>query len=162
MKFLASLIILISSLTSFAQEMYPKGCVPWVIHDAMPKLSAKKPVVIMLHNVSDTELWITHPVVDPGAQAGFSSLLQSGKWSALAFSQISHSFALQCIESRPGHEQQISCETVLAICQWPNSKLPKTDSGVFWAAENMDIAPLKAYIERQGYDLNSSSGKRAS
>ncbi|PJD92393.1 MAG: hypothetical protein CK424_05650 [Legionella sp.] len=154
MKCLCLILLCVLPLVTTAQEIYPKGCVPWVIHDPIPDIDNKKPTVLMLHNLSTNDLWITHPVKSPGAQAGFSSLLQMGKWSALVLNRAHKSFLLQCIESKPGHEQQISCADVLAICQWPNSKIPEDKTGVFWAGENMDLSPLKAYIERQGFVLD--------
>ncbi|HVT62480.1 MAG TPA: hypothetical protein VHD33_03220 [Legionellaceae bacterium] len=154
MKFLYLFLCWCISLNSHAQDMYPQGCEPWVVHDAVPNFSNEKPLIIMLHNLSDSDLWITHPVNNPGAQAGFSSLLQKGKWSALALNRKNESFLLKCIESKPGHEQQISCADVLAICQWPKSKIPGENTGIFWAAENMDFVPLKAYVERQGFVLD--------
>lgn len=154
MKFLTLILLCALPMVTTAQEMYPKGCVPLVIHDAIPDIAHKKPTLFMMHNLSTNDLWITHPVADPGAQAGFSSLLQMGKWSALVLNHANKSFLLKCIESKPGHEQQISCADVLAICQWPNSTIPADKSGVFWAGENMDFSPLKAYIERQGFVLD--------
>lgn len=153
MTFLSLMLMLLSS-TIAAQEIYPKGCIPWVIREAVPKLTNKQPTVMMMHNLTDSDLWLTHPTKDPGAQAGFSSKLAAGKWSALALSNAKKSFALMCIESRPGHEQQIACADVLAICQWPTSQLPESAHGIFWAGENMDLNPLRAYIERMGFILD--------
>jgi hypothetical protein len=107
----------------------------------------------MLHNLAENDIWVTRPASDQGAQAGFGSLLQAGKWSSLAINLTKISLPLKCIESRPGHEQPIACKDVLAICQWPNTKFPKLDSGIFWAGENMNLAPLQAFLARQGYGL---------
>lgn len=154
-----SLLVIIFTLFSWpiqAQEIFPNGCTPLVVDGELVKLSTKKPVVVMLHNLSNNDLWITHPAdTDPGAQAGWSSQLNGGKWSALALDETK-SFQLSCIESRPGHEQQIPCAGVLAVCKWINITMPEKKSGVFWAGENMDLAPLKAYIERMGFVLTKT------
>lgn len=153
MKCLFGIFCCILAFSIHAQEVYPEGCVPWAIHDAVPVIKAQQPLILMLHNLSDTNLWVTRPSSDSGAQAGFSSLLQAGKWSALAINQNKASLPLQCIESKPGHEQAIPCGDVLAICQWPNTKFPEASSGIFWAGENMLLDPLLAYVARQGYVL---------
>ncbi len=155
MKFLSIILFCVLSNGTQAQEVYPKGCIPWPIHDAMPLITSTKPIILMLHNLSDADLWVTRPSSDQGAQAGFSSLVQVGKWSALVINQDNASLPLKCIESKPGHEQQIPCSDVLAICQWPKTKFPEASSGIFWAGENMNLAPLQAYLARQGYVLET-------
>ncbi|MDP3562306.1 MAG: hypothetical protein Q8R83_09045 [Legionellaceae bacterium] len=153
MKSLLFFITILCSWNIYAEEIFPVGCIPLLVSGDQAILSTEKPVVIMMHNLSNADLWITHPVNDAGAQAGWSSQLESGKWSALALDGKEKNFALQCIESRPGHEQQISCADVLAICQWPKTQMPENTSGTFWAGENMEMLPLKAYLERRGFIL---------
>ena len=157
MKTLFTILFCLFSVNLYAQEIYPKNCVPWPVKEAQPIYTAAQPVILMLHNLSDHDLWITQPPSDRGVQAGFSSLLQSGKWSALILSQGNEKQTLKCIESQPGHEQEISCANVLAICQWLKAKLPEQTSGIFWGGENMNLAPLQAYLARQGYILNETS-----
>lgn len=153
MKFLAAILLCMISINTFAQEVYPRGCVPWPIHDAIPTITTTQPVILMLHNLSNNDLWVTRPASDKGVQAGFSSLLQTGEWSALAINRDKTSLPIKCIESKPGHEQEISCADAMAICQWPKTKFPEIDSGIFWAGENMHLAPLQAFLARQGYVL---------
>ena len=107
----------------------------------------------MLHNLSGLDLWITHPVSEADTAAGWSSRLQSGHWSALALDTTA--FELSCIESKPGHEQQVSCEHALAICEWPITSSPEHTSGIFWAGENMSLTALTAYLSRRGFELPS-------
>jgi hypothetical protein len=154
MKYLWIWLMLSISSLSVAQEMYPKGCAPWVIKTPEVGLSSQQPTVMMLHNISDTDLWITQVLKDnPGVKAGFTSLVEAGKWSALTFSEPTELFTIRCIESKPGHEQPVPCAEVLAVCHWLKTKLPESAKGTFWAAENMDFNPLKAYIERRGFIL---------
>ena len=154
MKYLWLLMMLAITSLSAAQEMYPKGCSPWIIQTPEVVLSSQQPTVMMLHNVSETDLWITQVLKDnPGVNAGFTSLLQAGKWSALTFDKPTEALTIRCIESKPGHEQSVPCADVLAVCQWLKTKLPEPATGAFWAGENMDFNPLKAYIERRGFIL---------
>ena len=152
---LAGLFMLIATNVS-AEEIFPKDCKAFVVQGEQVQLPPLKNAVVMLHNLSNHDLWITHPSGEAGgANAGWSSQLQAGNWSALAHS--GKDFALNCIESMPGHEQQISCATVLAVCQWPNTQMPANTSGTFWAGENMSLSELMAYIERRGFVILSSS-----
>jgi hypothetical protein len=146
-----STIILYLSMvfTAHAQEVFPKECIPLLIDGELIAIPAADSRIIMIHNLSTVDLWITHPISKPGASAGWSSRLQSGNWSALSMNHAQ--FELSCIESRPGHEQQISCKHVVGVCEWPTSARPKKPTGIFWAAENMALSPLIAYIGRHGF-----------
>jgi len=150
------LIIILVTLTwnASAEEVFPARCIPLVVSGELVIVPAAKSMVTMVHNLSSSDLWVTHPVSDPGASAGWSSHLQAGNWSALVLND--EKFALSCIESRPGHEQQVSCSSVLAVCQWPATGLPQKASGTWWAAEDMLLSPLIAYIKRHGFVLAES------
>lgn len=117
-------------------------------------LSTKKPLLVMIHNLSSTDLWITHPVSEPSASAGWSSRLQAGNWSALALDK--ESFELSCIESKPGHEQQVPCMGVISVCRWPVVTMPKQASGTFWAGEDMSLSALAEHLGGRGFGLPDS------
>jgi hypothetical protein len=138
---------------AYAEDIFPVGCVPFVVIGPQLSLPSGPPRVVMLHNLSDGDLWLTHQPDKHHASAGWSSHLQSEHWSALSLMQ--HAFTLQCIESKPGHEQPVDCSAVLAVCQWPRSRLPQDITTVtHWASENMLLSPLMAYIERRGFVLS--------
>ncbi len=144
-------MVLLLSGNLFAEGGFPSKCNPLMIDDELVKISADKPSLVMIHNVSVLDLWITHPVSDETANAGWSSHLQAGHWSALALEK--GSFELSCIESRPGHEQQVPCKGLLAACQWMPVIQPKAATGTFWAGEDMTLASLKAYVGSRGFQL---------
>lgn len=149
MKFILSILLILMSLNANAGEIFPAGCKPITVHEELVKLSTKKPALVMIHNLSNVDLWITHPVTEPSASAGWSSRLQAGNWSALALDK--ESFELSCIESRPGHEQQVPCAGLLAACQWTKIKMPKSESGTFWAGEDMALRALTAHVGSRGF-----------
>lgn len=153
MKTILSIILALLTINLHAEEIFPAGCKPLVVHDELLKLSAKKPTLVMIHNLSKTDLWITHPVTEDTASAGWSSRLQGGHWSALALDK--KSFDLSCIESRPGHEQQVPCAGLLAACQWTKVKMPKQPSGTFWAGEDLALSALTAHVGSRGFILPS-------
>ena len=69
------------------------------------------------------------------------------------------SFELTCIESSPGHEQQAPCEGLLTVCQWPTVKAPTSDSGTYWAGENMGLSDLLGYLGGRGFSLPALSNE---
>ncbi|KTD66313.1 hypothetical protein [Legionella spiritensis] len=155
MKYLGSLLLLfLVSVGVHAEEKTPPSCRSVAVQGESVTLSARKPQLVLIHNLSDADLWITHPVSEPGASAGWSSRLQSGKWSALALDQ--KSFELSCIESRPGHEQQIPCAGVIAVCQWSDVGMPAKAAGTYWAGEDMTLSKLMTYLGGNGFKLPSS------
>ncbi len=153
MNYILSLILVFLTGLTHAEEVFPARCTPLVVTGDLVELPAAKSVVTMIHNLSDADLWVTHPVAEPNASAGWSSHLQAGNWSALVLNN--EKFELSCIESRPGHEQQVACSTVVAVCQWTATSLPEKASGTYWAAEDMPLSPLIAYIKRQGFVLST-------
>ena len=156
MKYFFSFILFFSSWNVIADEVLPASCKPIVIDGESAILAVTQPSLIVLHNLSETDLWITHPVSEPGASAGWSSRLQAGNWSALALQE--KSFEISCIESKPGHEQQIPCKDVLAACGWMNVTMPSQEvSGPYWAGEDMSLSALIAYLGRRGFVLPTPS-----
>lgn len=153
MKYILSIILVLTTINAWAEEIFPAGCKPLMVHDELVKLSAKKPTLVMIHNLSKIDLWMTHPVTEDAANAGWSSRLQGGNWSALALDK--KTFDLSCIESRPGHEQQVPCAGLLAACQWTKVKMPKKQPGTFWAGEDMALSALKAHVGSRGFILPS-------
>ncbi len=136
-----------------AEEIFPAHCTPFVVEQDLLNIPTLKSTVVMIHNLSKTDLWITSLVADANTDAGWSSRLQAGHWSALVLNH--QKLDLSCIESIPGHEQQVSCANVLAVCQWPASVLPKKSADTVWAGEDMLLSPLIAYIKRHGFVLAS-------
>ena len=137
--------------TAQAEEVFPNFCKPFAIKGESVLFPAGLPRIVMLHNLSESDLWVIHPASEKENNGGWSSRLEANLWSALALEK--KAFELNCIESRPGHEQQVSCEQTLAICEWPLTKGPENNHGVFWAGENMPLTALTAYIGRHGFEL---------
>ncbi len=149
MKSVAWIMILFCTLSAHADEIYPTGCVPLVLSGDVVHLPVEKLSVTMFHNLSSDDLWITHAASGEGVNRAWSSRLQASNWSALIVKD--DPIELSCIESRPGHEQHVACVQVLAACQWQAIDLPKKSKDTVFAAENMQLSPLMAYIDRQGF-----------
>jgi len=138
----------------WADDHPPNTCQPIAVQEEAVELTTKKPALILIHNLSKNDLWITHPVSDPSASAGWSSRLQAGKWSALSLDK--EKFAFTCIESKPGHEQQIPCKEAVAVCKFSNVTNPTQSKGTFWAGEDMSLPSLLTYLGGRGFELPSS------
>lgn len=151
MKGLLSIFLLLLAGGLHAEDGFPAACNPVAVQKESLMLTAKQAQLVLIHNASASDLWITHPVTDPGASAGWSSHLEAENWSALVVDK--ESFELNCIESKPGHEQQVPCVGLVAVCEWPVVKLPADANGTFWAGENMPLQALKAQLGGHGYGL---------
>jgi hypothetical protein len=113
---------------------------------------AKKNKLIFIHNIINTDLWITHSANNTDTTTSLTSRLQAGHWSALTV--FKGNFHLNCIESRPGHEQQIPCENAVAVCEWSKTTFPESHKQAnLWAKEDMSLEGLKAAIGAQGFVL---------
>ena len=156
MKYVLVLVALVAAFKVHAKEIFPKGCVPQRVTEEHVNLVAEKPALVMIHNLSNMNIWITHPEAkDPGVSAGWTSLVEAGNWSALALAK--GPFELGCIESKPGHEQQVACSEVLAICQWSDVTMPKDATGTFWAGENLTLSALTAHVGSRGVVVPTSA-----
>ncbi len=142
-----------------AEEVLPARCTSLLVSGDLVVLPAAKSMITMIHNLSTNDLWITHPVTDPSASAGWSSHLQAGNWSALVLD--GKELELSCIESKPGHEQQVACSTVVAVCQWTATAFPGKSLGTYWAGEDMLLSPLIAFIKRHGFVLSAHASEPA-
>lgn len=141
--------LVLSSYVIASESTLPKGCQAVRVQGDIVTIEAKKKSLVFIHNLTSEDLWVTHPVTDPSASAGWTSRLQSEKWSALSLEK--GPFILNCIESRPGHEQQVPCQNAIAVCQWKKAKFPKDAQGTFWAAEDMSLKALIAAVGARGF-----------
>lgn len=150
MRIILSVIFALCALTAHAEIVMPQDCKPVTIEGETVQLSTLTPQVFLVHNMSNMDLWVTRPVAEAGAAAGWSSRLQAGNWSAFALNE--KAFELSCIESKPGHEQQVPCSGVLLVCEWAGVKQPADlKNGTYWAGEDMSLTALKTYIARRGF-----------
>jgi hypothetical protein len=146
MTYLFSTLMLVTSLflvpasALWAKEALPSyaACKPISVKKDPFIVGSDKPVLLLIHNVSSSELWLTHPS-DKGVSAGWSSQIQGGNWSALVLNK--KSFALQCIESQPGHEQQVPCIGLITVCQWTKD-VKFASPNTAWAGENKPLKEL--------------------
>lgn len=146
--------VLWSSCINAAESTLPAGCQAVTVQGDAVTVEAKNNSLVFIHNLTSVDLWITHPVTDASASAGWTSRLQGENWSALALDK--GPFILNCIESRPGHEQQVPCEGAIAVCQWGKAKFPENSQGTYWAAEDKSLDGLTAAVGARGFVIKTS------
>ncbi|KTD33960.1 hypothetical protein Lmor_1942 [Legionella moravica] len=151
MRIVFSFCLLFVSACLWAESTLPDGCQAVAVQGESVTLKSKSSKLVFIHNLTSADLWITHPVTNPGASAGWTTRLQAGNWSALAVDKPP--FELNCIESRPGHEQQVPCEGAIAVCQWKGVKIPSGSEGTFWVGEDMSLNALTAAVGGRGFKL---------
>jgi hypothetical protein len=148
LKSLAILLLFIPKIL-MANSTPPAGCFPLPINGDNFNIKAKKATLILINNQSANNLWLTHPVNDPSASAGWTSQLDKGQWSALVTDK---DFVIGCIEFKPGHEQQVPCEEVITGCVLKKVSFPKDSKGGYWAVENSKKKELVAKLNARGIE----------
>lgn len=152
MRFLAFFCFLLLSFYVAAESTLPPGCQAVEVQGESVTLKTKKSSLFFIHNLTSVDLWLTHPIANPSASAGWTTRMKGGNWSALALQK--GPFVLNCVESRPGHEQQSPCEGAIAVCQWnvKGLKIPKNaKESTFWVAEDMSLSGLTAAVGARGF-----------
>ena len=119
-------------------------CIPVLLNGAKPfcqtftftdtniALTTNEPLVIVIHNISDKKVYLNDN------NTAIPSLIEKDRWSQ--FSLVKKSIVISCIESLPGHEQQVPCKEVISACQFPLKSKHITTTG--WLAENLQNSPL--------------------
>ena len=96
----------------------------------------------LLNNKSDSDYWITHPVKNPGASAGWTSDINPGNWSA--FTVNIPGFELACMKTGQSSMDTLSCEKVLRVCRIQDPVFKPDMSGNYWVSEDK---PLQAVLD---------------
>lgn len=151
MRVFNGICLFLLSFGVFAESIMPAGCRSLPVQGESVTMKNEKPKLFFIHNLTENDLWLTHPANKAGVNAGWSSRIQADKWSALVVAK--GPFDIECIESRPGHEQQIPCQGAIAVCEWKKTKMPKDQKGDFWAAEDMSLEGLKTAVGDRGFVL---------
>lgn len=131
-------------MASVCAAAFPPDCKNVRLDNDNPVLMAPKTHIFLIQNISAQTLWITHPTQNPGASAGYTSELGVGGWSALVLKNPK--FALGCVESKPGHEQAVSCAEAIRVCAY--TKIPKDTQGNYWLIENVTMPKLRDAIQK--------------
>jgi hypothetical protein len=102
----------------------------------------------LLNNKSESDYWITHPVKDPGASAGWTSDINPGNWSA--FTVNIPNFELTCMKSGQSTMETLDCEKVLRVCRISNPAFKPDMSGNYWVSEDKPLGAVLDEIRSRG------------
>lgn len=147
------IIFLVVSLVAEAKNSASifKHCEPLPINTEtidFSLLNDKEKSLIIIHNLSETNLWLILHGSDKATNENLSSKLTSNKWSALLL--VDHRVLLHCIESFPGHEQHIPCAGQIFLCKW-SAPIKIKERKNFWIGENMNKTNLIEYLSSRGF-----------
>ena len=101
-----------------------------------------------LHNTSDQSIWLMHPHKHIGASAGWVSLIDANRWTAIWVSKRKFQLACQLKNS----QKKVPCNKFLGVKQKPIQRSPTSAYGQdFWVAENLSKADLIKVIKQRGF-----------
>lgn len=104
--------------------------------------------VYFINNVSKESLWVDHPVKNRTAQAGWSSYLRPGQWSALLLNQ--KNFDLSCAVIQPGNVINRDCSESLAVCVPSKFVFNSKRKGSYWLVEDQKWDDLLLSLAKRG------------
>jgi hypothetical protein len=104
--------------------------------------SKQKQSLYLICNTSDSDFWLTHPVKDPSASAGWNSDIDPGNWSA--FTVNMPDFELTCTKSGQGSLDTLPCKRVIKMCRITKPVFKPDMNGNYWVSEDK---PLEAVID---------------
>ncbi|OGT30656.1 MAG: hypothetical protein A3E87_06760 [Gammaproteobacteria bacterium RIFCSPHIGHO2_12_FULL_35_23] len=106
--------------------------------------------VFWLHNISQQTIIIDHQTSNPGASAGWGSILHPGNWSLLLLANDKASkqlFILTCANEQP--YQRLDCQKVIKSGQLKGTAVPLSLKNYqFWISEDQPLSGLMAGIKK--------------
>ena len=128
-----------------AKEYLPRGCQAVALQGMTMDSLASSEKLYFFHNISGKEIWLANRQ-SPKLTVG----MKPQEWNVLF--TPAQALSWRCIQVEKGHEQQVACQEVLALCEWsvepPESLTTKT---ALWLIENQSITESKAYLQRMGW-----------
>lgn len=156
-----ALIVAILTLISFtncqAEESkysFPEGCASSGFEFRENDLilntdSGSAQSLYLFHNISASGILLNHPAgEDPGASAGWASMLGSGKWSV--FTVNKGDFVLNCSVTGQGEFRPLKCEDVLTACRFENPVFKQGQGGGYWVVEDKTLEAVLEDTKSRG------------
>lgn len=102
----------------------------------------------LIINTSESDFWLSRPVKDPGASAGWTSNINPGNWSA--FTVNMPDFELTCTKTGRGSLDNLPCKKVLKLCRITNPVFKPDMSGNYWVSEDKPLEAVTDEIRSRG------------
>ncbi len=128
--------ILLSTLT-FADN-FIKSCKILSINNDNLEFNVNKSAIFFVHNITANDVWL----IANNNAVNLNNKLIAKQWSALILT--THLLKFSCIESRPGHEQRLSCANLITVCQ---TTMKTAATATSWDGKNMSKVALLRYTE---------------
>ena len=107
--------------------------------------------IYFLQNTSKQSLWIDHVVEkNRSANAGWSSYIRPGKWSAILINR--KNFILTCAAIEPGKVDYQNCAKAVSMCT-PKITFNSKRKGSYWLVEDQSWDNLLSALEKRGVKL---------
>jgi len=150
-----STFLMLCCFTSVAVAAGEASCIPLPLKNqnktiTLPGVDGKDAKQIyFLKNISSESLWIDHPR-EPNrtANAGWSSYLRPGLWSAILIDR--KNFVLNCAVIQPGKVDTRTCAKSITVCTLPKATLGAKRKGSYWLAEDQPWEELLVSAEKRG------------
>ncbi len=110
----------------------------------------KTSLIYFFTNQSAKSLFIDHPS-SRGANAGWSSYLRPGQWSALALNKSN--FTVRCSAIEPGKVVSLDCSKTIYVCTPKNPVITSPLKGNFWLTEDKKWEAFMKALEGRGVIL---------
>lgn len=141
------LLFCVSPLNGWAKEIFPKLCEPLPVETSFLDVKSNAKEVLFFHNISEYPIWLASL-----KSSRWTTQLVPDHWAVLyAPTKIGR---FRCVQSQMGHEQQVACGEVLAICAQkvmvPKQDLEKLNQ---WLANYSTWMEARAYLERTGWKI---------
>lgn len=104
--------------------------------------------VYFFKNLSDQGVWIDHPSGRKSMNAGWSSYLRSGNWSA--FLSNRKDFVISCARIKPGSVENLDCAKAISVCAPASVSFKTAPKGTYWLAEDKSWDEIVKIAQKRG------------
>ena len=133
MNYFFKLALFFIALPAMALTL-PPNCKIMPITDGKVALTGEKDALFYINNAHANNVYLANP-----AQPDLTIKVSPHKWAVLALKEKSAS-QFQCVESKPGSEQQLPCTHLVKICKLEKLKLPMTIIDNDWLVADVDLS----------------------
>jgi hypothetical protein len=157
MRFIAlNCFILVFGLLQVVNAASKVACIPMKLMEknkniilAGPEKSAPSPIYFF-KNIGKQGIWLDHPS-NRSMNAGWSSFVRTGNWSALLLNR--KEFAISCAVIEPGKAENLDCTKVVTVCMPKEAAFKTMPKGTYWLAEDKAWDDIIKAVEKRGITL---------
>lgn len=106
--------------------------------------------IYFFKNTGKEGIWIDHPS-SHNMNAGWSSYLRAGNWSAFLLNR--KDFAMSCALIEPGKVEYLDCSKRVTVCAPKEVAFKKNPKGTYWLVEDKSWEEMVKVVEKKGINL---------